>query len=158
MRFTLYLGMFSLFFKNKTGFEIGYFWTAGALASVLFPDIAYSYDRFRFYQFMIGHMFFFFMYIYMIFVYQWYPTWKSWRKSVIVLLSITGLMILLSNLTGENLMFMLNADGTPFSIFEGNGYFVYLVGVIGLSFILVTLWYLPFLLRSIIIKHRVSNA
>lgn len=142
--FTLFLGMYALFFKNKTIFEIGYFWTWGALASVLFPDISYSFDRFRFYQFMIGHMFFFFMYIYMIFVYEWYPTIKSWKKSVITLIGITFLLIIISNLTSENLMFMLESDGTPFSMFEGHGYFIYLLGVIVLAFVLTLIWYVPF--------------
>lgn len=142
--FTLYVGMFALFFKKKTAFEIGYFWTWGALASVLFPDISYSWDRFRFYQFMFGHMFFFFMYMYMIFVYRWYPTIKSWRKSVITLFSLTLVLIAVSNLTDKNLMFMLNGEDTPFQIFEGHGYFLYLVQVIGLSLVLMTVWYLPF--------------
>jgi hypothetical integral membrane protein (TIGR02206 family) len=144
--FTLFLGIVALFFKKYSLFEIGYFWTWGALASVLFPDIIFSYDRYRFYQFMIGHSFFFFMYIYMIFVYQWYPTLKSWRKSVIVLISITIILIVISNITNRNLMFMLESEGTPFSIFEGHGYFLYLAGVISLSFIICTAWYLPFLL------------
>lgn len=156
--FTLYFGMFALFFKKKIVFEIGYFWTWGALASVLFPDITYSIDRFRFYQFMIGHMFFFFMYIYMIFVYQWYPTWKSWRKSVITLVSITILMIILSNLFQENLMFMLESDGTPFSMFEGHGYALYLIGVISLSFVIMTVWFTPFLIRNKILKNQMKKA
>ncbi len=143
--FTLFVGIFALFFKKYSLFEIGYFWTWGALASVLFPDISYSIDRYRFYQYMIGHMSFFFMYIYMIFVYKWYPTWKSWRKSVITLVTITIVLIIISNLTGKNLMFMLESEGSPFSIFEGYGYAVYLAGAISLSFIIVTVWYLPFL-------------
>ena len=138
--------MFALFFKKIGVFEIGYLWTWGALASILFPDIAYSFDRFRFYQFMIGHMFFFFMYMYMLFVYKWYPTWKSWRKSVITLITIVIILIVISNITNENLMYMLDADGTPFSIFEGHGYAVYLIGVISLSFAIVFIWFTPFLI------------
>lgn len=142
--YTLFVGMAALFFKQKQLFMIGYFWTWGAMASVLFPDISYSYDRFRFYQFMIGHMFFFFMYLYMLFVYKWYPTAKSLKQSIITLVIITGFMILFSNLTQENLMFMLNSDGTPFSIFEGHGYLLYLTGVILLSLSIMCVWYLPF--------------
>ncbi|MBN2540089.1 MAG: TIGR02206 family membrane protein [Bacilli bacterium] len=142
--YTLFVGMYSLFFKNKTTFAIGYFWTWGAMASVLFPDIAFSYDRFRFYQFMIGHMFFFFMYIYMIFVYKWYPTWKNLKQSIVVLIGITALMILFSQLTQRNLMFMLNSEGTPFEIFEGGGYLLYLLGVIATAVTMMFIWFLPF--------------
>ena len=144
--FTLYLGIYALFFKSKTAFLIGYFWTWGAIASVLFPDIPYSYDRFRFYQFMIGHMFFFFMYVYMLIVYQWYPTLKDWKRSATVLLSITLILIIISNITKRNLMFMLDADGTPFTMFEGHGYGFYLIGVITLSFAIVFVWGIPFYL------------
>lgn len=144
--FTLYLGIAALFFKKFSLFEIGYFWTWGALASILFPDILYSFDRFRFYQFMIGHLFFFLMYMYMIFVYKWYPTWKSWRKSVITLVIIVIILAVISNLTNENLMFMLESEGTPFSIFEGHGYFVYMLGVVSLSFAIIFVWFIPFLI------------
>ncbi len=142
--FTLYLGMTALFFRKKAVFEIGYFWTWGAIASVLFPDISYSLDRFRFYQFMIGHMFFFIMYMYMIFVYRWVPTWTSWRRSVLALSAVTLILIILSNLTHRNLMFMLNSEGTPLSMFEGHGYALYLLGVIGLSVAVMAVWYIPF--------------
>ncbi len=142
--FTLYLGMFALFFKNRTTFTIGYFWTWGAILSVLFPDISYSVDRFRFYQFMIGHMFFFFMYLYMMFVYKWYPTAKNLIRSVLVLLIITLSLALISHLSNLNLMFTLNGDGTPFEMFEGNGYFMYLMHVILSALVFMTVWYLPF--------------
>lgn len=143
--FTLYLGIISLFFKNKTLFEIGYFWTGGAIASVLFPDISHSLDRFRFYQFQLGHMIIFFMYLYMIFVYRWYPTWRSWRKSLGTLIPISVLLIIISNLTQKNLMFMLRSDGTPLEIFEGYGYAIYLLGTISLSIAIITIWYIPFI-------------
>jgi hypothetical integral membrane protein (TIGR02206 family) len=140
---TLYVAMVAMSFHKKSWFEVGYYWTWGAIASVLFPDIPYSFDRFRFYQFMFGHMFFFFMYVYMIAVYRWIPTWKSWRKSVGILFVITLFYILLSNLTDTNIMFMREADGTPLSIFEGGSYLFYVSGVIGLAIILMTLWQLP---------------
>jgi hypothetical integral membrane protein (TIGR02206 family) len=146
--FTLFIGIIALFFKKFSLFEIGYFWTWGALASILFPDILFSYDRYRFYQFMIGHSFFFFMYIYMIFIYRWYPTWKSWRKSVITLVIVTIILIIISNITNKNLMFMLNSEGSPFGMFEGNGYLLYLVGVILMSFAICTIWYLPFFIYN----------
>lgn len=142
--FTLYFGMYALFFKSRTAFSIAYLWSWGAILSVLFPDISYSYDRYRFYQFMIGHMFFFFMYMYMLFVYKWYPNKKDWIRSIIVLLSITIILIILSNIMDYNFMYMLDSDGTPFSMFEGHGYYLYLLQVIISAIILITIWYIPF--------------
>lgn len=150
--FTLFIGIFSLIFKKFSLFEIGYFWTWGAIASVLFPDIPYSFDRFRFYQFMFGHMLFFFMYVYMISVYKWYPNWKSWKKSCITLTTIVIILIITSNVTGKNLMFMLNGAGSPFEMFEGGSYFMYLFGVITMSFSIIFIWFIPW-----IFYHRVKN-
>ena len=142
--FTLYIGIFALYFKKFQLFAVGYFWTWGAIASVLFPDILFSYDRYRFYQFMFGHVNFFLMFIYMIFVYKWYPTWDSWKRSCIALISIVFILIIASNATGANLMFMLESDGTPFEIFEGYGYALYLLGVISMSFGIILIWMVPF--------------
>lgn len=141
---TLYLGIAATYTKSYKIFEIGYFWTWGAIASVLFPDIPYSFDRFRFYQFMIGHMMFFFLFLYMIFVYQWRPTWKSFQKSTLVLFVIAVIYTVLSNLTNTNLMFMAESDGTPLSMFEGGAYIWYLIGTVGLSFAVMAVWMVPF--------------
>jgi hypothetical integral membrane protein (TIGR02206 family) len=142
--FTLFLGIYALYFKRKRVFLIGYFWTWGAMATLLFPDILFSYDRFRFYQYMIGHLSFFFMYIYMILVYRWHPQWKDWQRSILILYIVAFILTVLSNVTHQNLMFMLRSDGTPFSMFEGHGYFLYLVGVVSLSSMITIIWYLPF--------------
>jgi len=142
---TLYIGIVSLYFKKYKLFAVGYFWTWGAIASVLFPDILHSYDRFRFYQFMFGHMSFFFMYLYMIFVYKWYPTWNDWKRSCITLTSIVVILIITSNVINENFMYMLNGDGTPFELFEQFGYIGYLAAVIGLSFTIIFIWFIPFI-------------
>ncbi len=150
---TLYLAIAAIFFKRFGLFEIGYYWTWGAIASVLFPDIAYSVDRFRFYQFMFGHMFFFFMYLYMIFVYQWYPTWRSWRKSGVTLGIITVILIIAANVTNTNLNFMLEAEDTPLTMFEGGSYLIYLLGTISLSVAIMTVWHLPWM-----IYHRKQKA
>ncbi len=144
--FTLYLAIFALYFKKYSLFAIGYFWTWGAIASVLFPDIPYSIDRFRFYQFMFGHLNFFFMYIYMIFVYKWYPTFSDWKKSCITLTIIVFILIATSNIFDINFMFMLNGAGTPFEVFEPFGYLGYLIGVILLSFSIIYIWYIPFMI------------
>ena len=142
--FTLYIAIFALYFKKFKLFAIGYFWTWSAIASVLFPDILFSYDRYRFYQFMLGHINFFLMFVYMIFVYKWYPTWKSWKRSCITLSTIVVILIIASNATNANLMFMLNGDGSPFEMFEGYGYAVYLLGVVSMSFVIILIWMIPF--------------
>lgn len=143
---TLYVAIFAMYYRKFELFQIGYYWTWGAIASVLFPDILYSYDRFRFYQFMFGHMLFFFMYLYMIFVYQWYPTWKSWRKSIITLSIITVILTIASFATNSNLMFLRESEGTPLSMFEGGPYIFYLIGTITLALTVMTTWHIPWII------------
>ena len=46
-------------------------------------------------------------------------------------------------ITNANFFFLIRADGTPFEIFEGHGYPLYLAGVVSLSLLVLYLWYLP---------------
>ncbi len=157
--FTLYIGIFALYFKKFSLFEIGYFWSWGAIASVLFPDILYSYDRYRFYQFMLGHINFFLMYLYMIFIYKWYPTIRSYKKSAITLILIVAVLLVTGIVTDTNLMFLRESEGTPFEIFEGNGPTVYLVLVMISAAALMLLWYTPiiYINRKQKIKAKIKN-
>jgi len=59
---------------------------------------------------------------------------------------IVVILIIASNVTGENLMYMLNGDGTPFEMFEQFGYIGYLVGVLTMSFGIILIWFLPFII------------
>jgi len=142
--FSLAMGIYVMFTKSFRVFEIGYFWAIGGVASILFPDIAYGPDRFRFYQYVLGHLGFFTMFMYMLFVHNYHPTAQSLKRSIIYLSAIVFVFVLPVNwLTGANFLFVIRADGTPFEIFEGYGYPLYLSGVVCLSLIVMYLWYIP---------------
>ena len=141
---SLVMGIVVMFTKSYAVFEVGYFWAIGGVASILFPDIPYGPDRFRFYEFLFGHMTFFVMFMYMVFVHGYYPTFRSFRKAVIYLAVMSFAIILpLDRLTNANFFFLVSSAGTPLEIFEGHGYLLYLAGVAGLLFIVMFLWYLP---------------
>ncbi|AIO19184.1 Integral membrane protein [Candidatus Izimaplasma bacterium HR1] len=143
-RLTNYLGIYIMFTKNNKVFEIAYFWCLAGVVSILFPDILHGPDRFRYYHFMVSHILFFFNFLYLLFVSELRLSFKSYKKSLIALfLLATVIIIPINNIFGMNYMFLLEANDTPFSIFEGYGYFIYLVGCIGLTGIVMTLWYLP---------------
>ncbi|MBU1020765.1 MAG: TIGR02206 family membrane protein, partial [Firmicutes bacterium] len=132
--FSLFMGIYVMFTKSYKVFEVAYFWAIGGVVSVLFPDILYGPDRFRYYQFLFGHMIFFFMFMYMLFVHQFIPTWKSYKKSFIILFFIVFLFIIpVNNIFDTNFMYLLEPGDTPFSLFWGNGYALYLFGCISLS-------------------------
>ncbi len=142
--FSLYMGIFVMFTKNWKVFEIGYFWAIGGVLSVIFPDILYGPDRFRYYIYLILHMTFFFMYMYMMFVHDYVPTFKSFRKSFVLLLAIVLVFIVPVNLIFEtNFMYLLEPGDTPFALFENPNYFLYLTGCILLSMVGMTIWYSP---------------
>lgn len=142
--FSLYLGIFVMFTKNWKVFEIGYFWAIGGVLSVIFPDILYGPDRFRYYIYLVIHMTFFFMYMYMMFVHDYVPTFKSFRKSFVLLLAVVLVFIVPINLIFEtNFMYLLEPGDTPFTLFENPNYFLYLTGCILLSMMGMTIWYSP---------------
>ena len=137
---TLYVGIAILMTKSYKLYEIGYFWTWGAIASLLFPDIPYSFDRYRFYQFMIGHAFFFYMFAYMMFVHNFIPTFKSYLKSAATLFTITIVYIGVNALLNVNFLFLSESEGTPFEIFEFGSKFLYIVLVIITAAVVMFAW------------------
>jgi len=142
--FSLGLGIYVLFTRSFRVFEIGYFWAIGGVASILFPDIPFGPDRFRFYQYMLGHLMFFAMFMYMLFIHEYYPNFQSLKRSMLYLIILVfGFILPLNVFTDANFMFVMEADGTPFEIFEGHGYPLYLTGVVALGLAVMFAWYLP---------------
>ena len=147
--FSMFMGIYVIFTKSYKVYEIAYFWAIGGVVSILFPDILYGPDRFRYYEYVIGHVSFFFMIMYMLFVHDYIPTFNSFKKSFLLLLGIVLIFIIpINNLLGTNYMYLLEPGDTPFGIFWGNGYFLYVVGSILLSMVVMTFWYLPIILYT----------
>ncbi|QMS85799.1 TIGR02206 family membrane protein [Candidatus Xianfuyuplasma coldseepsis] len=143
-RLTSYLGIYIMFSKNTKVFEIAYFWSLAGVVSILFPDILHGADRYRYYHFMMSHILFFYMYMYLLFVLDFRLTFKSFKKSFITLFVLAvGIIIPINNIFNMNYMYLLEPGDTPFTIFEGHGYLLYVIGCIGLTMVVITLWYLP---------------
>ena len=138
---TLYIGIIAMFSKSYKLFEIGFFWTFGALASLLFPDILHSVDRFRFYQFMLNHGLMFIMFVYMLMVLNFIPTFKSLLRSAGVLLSIVIIYLVLHPIIDVNYLFLVESEGTPFEIFEGGSQFFYVIGVMLSAILFMSIWF-----------------
>lgn len=143
-RLTNYIGIYAMFTKNKKVFEIGYFWSLAGVVSIMFPDILHGPDRFRYYHFMTSHILFFYMYMYMLFVLKFELTFKSFQKAAATLFAlVVAVIIPINNIFDMNYMFLLYPAGTPFEIFWGNGYFIYVVSCILLTAIVMVVWYSP---------------
>lgn len=143
-RLTNYLGIIAMFTKSYMIFEIAYFWCLGGVVSILFPDILHGTDRYRYFHFMTSHILFFYMYMYILFVLKFELSFKSFKKSYFTLLGLVLFVIVpINNIFDMNYMYLLYPADTPFSIFKGKGYFLYLLGCLSLSMIVMFLWYLP---------------
>lgn len=143
-RLTNYLGIYIMFTKSNKVFEIAYFWSLSGVVSILFPDILHGADRFRYYHFMISHILFFYMFMYLLFVSKLKLNFKSWKKSFISLfLLATVIIIPINNIFDMNYMYLLEPGETPFSIFYGGSYLLYVSGCIGLTIVVISLWYVP---------------
>mgnify|MGYP000880558827 CR=1 FL=1 len=140
----VYASIVIIFSKNKKVFNIAYFWGFGALLSVLFPDMSYGPDRYRYYQFFYAHMFFLWIYMYMIFVHDFRPGLKEFKRSAAVLFVLAiGIALPVNLIFGENYMFLLEHGGTPLEIIHGYGAVSYLIGVILVIIVIMVIWYSP---------------
>lgn len=157
--FSLFMSIYVLFTKSWKVFEIAYFWSLGGLISVLFPDILYGPDRFRYYQFLLSHMVFFWSFMYMMFVHKFIPTNKSYAKSFWLLLATVLIVIIPLNFAWDaNYMYLASPGDTPFGIFAGHGYLFYATGCIVLAMIVITLWYSPIWIYHQTQKKKIKGA
>ncbi len=131
-------------------FEVTYFWgLAGATQALLTPDIAdYGFPHYRFIQFFISHGAIVTANIYMTLVRGYRPTWKSWRK-VIVVTALYAIAIGAFNwLVGGNYLFICHKPPTA-SLLDAMGPWPwYLIPLAFVAVIMFTLFYLPFAIND----------
>lgn len=140
----VWVSIYIIFSKNEKVFNIFYFWGLGAILSVLFPDMSFGPDRYRYYEFFLSHMFFLWIYMYMIFVHGYRPGLKNFRDSAFLLFIIAvGVALPLSFALDHNFMFMLNAGGTPLEILEPLGQVLYVIGTVLVMLIIMWIYYTP---------------
>jgi len=140
----MFVSVYIIFSKDERVFNIIYFWGLGAILSVLFPDILFGPDRYRYYQFFYAHMMFLWIYMYMIFVYGYRPGLKDFRNSALLLFVVAvGIALPLSLIFDYNYMFMLDAGGTPLEILEPLGHVIYVIGTVLVMLIVMAIYYAP---------------
>ena len=143
-RLTNYLAIYAMLTKNQKIFSVAYFWSLAGVVSIMFPDILYGPDRYRYYHFMMYHILFFIMYMYMLFVLQFKLSFADFKKSAFTLFCLVVFVIIpINNIFNMNYMYLLEPGDTPFSIFWGNGYLVYLISCMLLTGVIMVIWYLP---------------
>ncbi len=145
---------FMMFNRSKKLFDILYFWViCGATLAILLPSAIandtyghFGPDKFRYYQFWIGHIGIVFIIAYMIMIWRYQITIKSFFSSYIWLV-IFGLGTLVVNiLIDANYLFMMNPDDTGLTFFPTYPYSIFIFLL--LAFIFYILSYLPWYLKK----------
>jgi len=103
--------------KNKTLFDIAYFWLfSGSLFALLTPTVL-NYTgptRFRYYQFWTEHIFGYIALFYMIFVHKMRPTIRSAIKSYIALAVLAIIAYGVNQMVpGANYLFIAHPEAAP---------------------------------------------
>lgn len=147
------LGGFLVISKNKTIFEIFYFWVlAGATNALLTPGVIMNNGpmRFRYYQFWIEHTMLFITLAYMISVQKMRPTKKSAIKSFIALF-VLGLFAIWANFSieGANYLYLAKAvDGDSILNFLPINLGYRLLIMSAIVIVLFSLLYLPWWIKD----------
>ena len=156
------LGSFLVVTKNKTLFDITYFWVfAGSIFGLLTPTvITYTGPtRFRFYQFWLEHTLGFIALFYMMFVHDMRPQLKSLFKSYGALV-ILGIVAIIANnmLPGANYLFLARAEDTASILdFLPSNYPIRLTIMASVIALLFFAFYLPWLIKDKKVKPQVEQ-
>jgi len=152
---SLYMAWFLFFTKKKVVFNILYFFSLGALASLLFPDFGtYGPDHMRYYHYFIVHIFIIWSVVYYIAVYDYKIKFKDCIKSFVILMG-SGIVVLgVDLLLNVNFMFLKEKPGvgTPLDYF--GDWPMYIIGLVILIIVLFLLIYLPWMFVK---KDKISN-
>lgn len=146
-------GSFLVLTKNKTLFDITYFWVfAGSVFGLLTPTvITYTGPtRFRYYQFWLEHTLGFIALFYMMFVCDMRPNLKSMIKSYGAL-AILGVIAIITNnmLPGANYLFLARAEDTKSILdFLPSNYLVRILIMASVIALLFFLLYLPWFIKD----------
>jgi hypothetical integral membrane protein (TIGR02206 family) len=153
--FSIILMPFMLIMKNKTVFELLYFWgLAGATQALLTPDLAYDFPHWVYFRYFLAHGLIIVGCIYMTFVEKYRPTWKSILKTFIVTNILLGVIAIVNRLTGGNYMFICwKPESGSLLDFLGPWPW-YILSLQGVGLVIFVLYYLPFFIMDTIRKMR----
>jgi hypothetical integral membrane protein (TIGR02206 family) len=141
-------------------FEVTYFWgLAGATQALLTPDIAdYGFPHYRFLQFFISHGAIVTANIYMTFVRGYRPTWKSYRKAIVVTLAYTVVIGGFNLLVGGNYLFICHKPPTASLLDIMGPWPWYLIPLTFVAIAIFTLFYSPYTIKDWLAKRKQSAA
>lgn len=147
---SIILSVILLLTKNRSIYEVVYFWgIGGALQALLTPDMGmYNFPHFRFYQFFISHGLIMTSILFMTFVYSYRPRAFSIIRTFIItnlyMLFISGVNMV----TGGNYLFICRKPQSASLLDYLGPWPWYILSLEGITIITFVLLYLPFTLKD----------
>ncbi|GGH12316.1 ABC transporter permease [Paenibacillus segetis] len=110
---TLILSIIMLLTRSKKLYQILYFaGIAGAFQALITPNLAYGYHHFRYFEYFIAHGAIVLSPLYMTWVEQYKPTWKSIGWSLLFLNALAVVVGSVNYVLGSNYMFLNHKPDT----------------------------------------------
>ncbi|WP_438347338.1 TIGR02206 family membrane protein [Paenibacillus sp. FA6] len=142
---TLLLAIIMLFTRSRLLYSIVFFaGITGALQAVLTPSLDFTYPHFRFLQFFAAHFAIILSALYMTWIEEYKPTWKSIGTAMISLNILAIIVGFINYIIGSNYMFLMHKPATA-SILDILGpHPYYLLSEQGVALLFFTLLHLLF--------------
>ncbi|MGQ8870803.1 YwaF family protein [Paenibacillus sp. TSA_86.1] len=115
---------------------------AGALMAIVTPNLGYAFAHFRFIQFFVAHAMIILALLYMTWVEQLRPGWRSVAGSMIFVNIAALVVYVVDVLLGANYMFLRHKPSTPSVLDMLGPYPIYILGEELLALVLFSLLYL----------------
>lgn len=141
---TLYLGCFLMGMKKQWMFSICYFYSLGAMFSMMIPDMGgFGPNHFRYYHFFYIHTFIICTPIYFIVVHDYKIRFKDYLLGLGSIFPIGLFVMGVDFLTKTNYMFLREKPNlaSPLDLF--GEWPNYIIGMAIMVVVFMTLWYLP---------------
>lgn len=152
---TLLLSIVMLLTRSRLLYGILFFaGIGGALQALITPNLGYAFPHIRFYQFFAAHILIVLASLYMTWIENYRPTWKSIGLTM-VFLNIAALIVgIIDYILGSNYMFLMHKPSTA-SILDFLGpYPVYLLSEEGIALLIFTIMQLLFF----VLPSKISKA
>lgn len=142
---SLLLSIVMLCNRSRMLYSILYFaGICGALQAIVTPSLDYGFPHFRFYEFFIAHIAIILSPLYMTWVEQYRPSWRSIGWTMLYL-NVLALLVGIVNLAlGSNYMFLQHKPNTPSVLDMFGPYPYYLLAEEGIALVMFIVMYTLF--------------
>lgn len=144
--------------KNYTLYEFSYLLgVAGTTQAILTPTVEFSFPHFRYYQFFFAHALIIFVVLYMTFVHNYRPKFKSLSKTLLLINMILPFIGIINYLTGGNYMFLARKPESASLLDYLGPWPWYIISLEILAGVFLLIAYLPIAVENYIKRRNTSE-